>query len=279
METSFQGQREHMEDRYDTFENERFAYFGVYDGHGGSSVSDYLKSKARNKLLNALRYSDPVSSLRNAVFELDNECIRELGSLAKHTGSTLNALIVDKQINVLYLINVGDSRSVVYDDSFQVMIETSDHTPRDPREYKRVGCGGGYITHKRTLRVNGNLMMSRAIGDAYLKEPLRPRSLEFCTEFTPRSIAGPVIGIADVYKFEMRQGKNYVVLGTDGLWDIIGTGRNLGHLLVQQLPMRNVAKIMQEEFSEQGLERKGQRAHDNTTWILVEIENTKNMRI
>jgi len=59
--------------------------------------------------------------------------------------------------------NVGDSRILMVTRAGTVAVLSADHTPKDPREAARVLQSGGFIAHNR---VNGQLAVTRAIGDA-----------------------------------------------------------------------------------------------------------------
>lgn len=61
----------------------------------------------------------------------------------------------------IYCANSGDSRAVA-----SIKGETNalsfDHKPEDPKEMERIEKAGGIVTYGR---VNGNLNLSRALGD------------------------------------------------------------------------------------------------------------------
>lgn len=47
------------------------------------------------------------------------------------------------------------------------LLHFQDHKPNDPQEYARILAAGGFVRVHGVPRVNGNLALSRAIGDKY----------------------------------------------------------------------------------------------------------------
>lgn len=69
--------------------------------------------------------------------------------------------------NELYVANAGDSRSVLFTGG-KVRELSKDHKPSDEKEKQRIIKGGGVVTEDG--RINGNLNLSRAIGDLEFKK-------------------------------------------------------------------------------------------------------------
>ena len=93
--------------------------------------------------------------------------------IALLSGCTANViLITDEKI---YTANCGDSRAAMLKtSSSRTYVELSeDHKPENEREKARIERGGGFV---KNSRVNGNLNLSRALGDFYYK---RDKNLEF----------------------------------------------------------------------------------------------------
>ena len=65
----------------------------------------------------------------------------------------------------MYTGNVGDSRCVACVDG-EAHALSNDHKPADERERKRIESAGGFVEFNR---VNGNLALSRALGDFSFK--------------------------------------------------------------------------------------------------------------
>jgi len=78
-------------------------------------------------------------------------------------GST--AVVVLVKDNKLYCANAGDSRAIACVNG-QLEVLSLDHKPNNEAESKRIIQGGGWVEFNR---VNGNLALSRALGDYVFK--------------------------------------------------------------------------------------------------------------
>ena len=94
----------------------------------------------------------------------DNNYDNFRGGGDSYAGCTANvALIVN---NKLYVANAGDSRSVLGMSNGNAFAMSEDHKPDNELEKKRIMEAGGFVTEGR---VNGNLNLSRALGDMEYK--------------------------------------------------------------------------------------------------------------
>ncbi|CAI5737437.1 unnamed protein product [Hyaloperonospora brassicae] len=219
------GDRAYMEDTSYVSSCKRFA--AVYDGHGGAAVSQFLRdqlfatiapevarvdqevhgdSKASTRLS---RRQKIATILRDAVHKLDDQVISK--NEWKFQGSTAVGVLMFE--DVLYSLNVGDSRAVLCR-SGQVVDLTRDHKPNDPQERARIeSLGGrvqwfGYVDAQGepiepygAYRVNGNLAVARAIGD--------------------RDSRPYVIGEVEIRQYDIEYDKDeFIVIASDGLWDV-----------------------------------------------------------
>ena len=67
---------------------------------------------------------------------------------------------------VLYTANVGDARAILCRNGKALRL-SYDHKGSDENEGKRIASAGGLVLNNR---VNGVLAVTRALGDAYLKD-------------------------------------------------------------------------------------------------------------
>lgn len=81
-------------------------------------------------------------------------------------GCTANVILFDKEEFCVYVANAGDSRCVLARDG-QAIPLSFDHKPEMDEERKRIEKAGSYIADGR---VDGNLNLSRALGDLKYKQ-------------------------------------------------------------------------------------------------------------
>jgi serine/threonine protein phosphatase PrpC len=112
------------------------------------------------------------------------------------------AVVVDF---VLYVANAGDSRGVLCRGGEAVAL-SEDHKPADAGEIKRIEAVGGFVSANG--RVNGNLNLSRSIGDLKYKQS---------TEASPADQM--ITAQPDVRRFELAADDEFMVLACDGIWD------------------------------------------------------------
>ncbi|TVY50254.1 Protein phosphatase 2C-like protein [Lachnellula cervina] len=98
---------------------------------------------------------------------------------------------------VLYTANVGDAR-IVLCRSGKALRLSYDHKGSDENEGKRISNAGGLILNNR---VNGVLAVTRALGDAYMKDLVTGHP------YTTETVIQPDLD-------------EFIILACDGLWDV-----------------------------------------------------------
>ena len=142
-----QGPRESMEDTYQIMhfkiKNQPGTFYGVFDGHGGKDVSYELVHMSRGifpyliKKMQIEGTKNLPSLITRGFLEYD----RNLFKNKFDAGST--AIIVLKFNNFLYLINLGDSRGMIFNS--KVKIVSDDHKPQKPKERRRIYNAGHFV--------------------------------------------------------------------------------------------------------------------------------------
>jgi serine/threonine protein phosphatase PrpC len=159
--------------------------------------------------------------------------------------------------------NIGDSRAVLCrnDTAWEL---TRDHKPNDPTEQARIEALGGKVVwcgdldkegepilESGVYRVNGNLALSRAVGD---------RSERPHVTAEPEIIAVP-----------LQEDDDFIIIASDGLWDVFESNEavDLVQRLIQQgLPRDQVASWMVEESIRRG-------TYDNVTVVILWLNRTE----
>ncbi|KAF4635867.1 hypothetical protein G7Y89_g2234 [Cudoniella acicularis] len=98
---------------------------------------------------------------------------------------------------VLYTANVGDARIVLCRNGKALRL-SYDHKGSDENEGKRIANAGGLILNNR---VNGVLAVTRALGDAYMKDLVTGHP------YTTETVIQPDLD-------------EFIILACDGLWDV-----------------------------------------------------------
>lgn len=193
---SIKGKRDYMEDEFIALNPNLYA---VFDGHGGSAVSIFLRESFAKHFMNKLSTKQNVedSDVANALEYGLNECDKAVMTkiMWNHIGSTACVLYVNDNSHGKSLLtaNVGDSRAVLGRNRLAVDL-TVDHKPEMPSETKRIKSVGGriiwdgYVTRSGVpiqnmgvYRVNGVLSLSRAIGNKYITPETLHKSTITCT--------------------------------------------------------------------------------------------------
>lgn len=120
------------------------------------------------------------------------------------SGTTANTVLIKD--NKLYCGNVGDSRAVCCIDG-ECHELSFDHKPNHPHEEKRIREAGGWVEYNR---VNGNLALSRALGDFAFKRNV-----------TKLQKDQMVCAFPDVEERTIGEGWEFVLMACDGIWDVI----------------------------------------------------------
>ena len=106
---------------------------------------------------------------------------------------------------MIYCENAGDSRSVLGSLGKATAL-SFDHKPTNPTERQRIQRAGGFVNNEG--RVNGNLNLSRALGDLTYKKNKR---------FTAKE--QQITSFPDVRAMPMNPKIDFIVMGCDGIWE------------------------------------------------------------
>jgi len=120
-------------------------------------------------------------------------------------GKGCTAVVVMLFENELYCSNAGDSRAVLAVNGIAKDL-SEDHKPALEGERKRIHAAGSTITPEG--RVDGNLNLSRSIGDLRYKKNKNLKPEEH-----------PVTAFPDVMRVDRAPDQDFIVIACDGIWE------------------------------------------------------------
>ena len=172
----------------------KVSLFGIFDGHGGNDVVKFVKDRLPQLIKNHLNDLCPVElAFKNSFAKVDQE-LKFFDS--EYIGTT--ATIVLFKDHKIYCANVGDSKAyIIYEKTYKQI--SSDHKCNNEDEAQRIINDGGKISKNRVM---GQLILTRTLGDLYVKQ-------------------FGVINTPDISVTEITTGVKYVILASDGVWDVI----------------------------------------------------------
>ena len=241
--SSMQGYRRQMEDAHiiEDFDSIRqHTLVAVLDGHAGSGVSvhascrllqviedtadwkEYVKVKSKEKAGGAgggsssHKFTEECLSLISkalvrAFVDMDNE-LRESDFLDASGSTAVCAVITPTHV---VCANIGDSRCVIGLRDGTCVEMTEDHKPELEFEKKRILEAGGFVMYDR---VNGELAMSRALGDFQYKDVNVPQHEQMVTCYP------------DVSVHERTADDELICLACDGVWDVMSNSEAVLYL-------------------------------------------------
>lgn len=172
------GWRTNMEDAHVIHICDDWAFFGVFDGHGGDACANFVAPRMEKELKDKGCPKDD-EAVRTMLFAIDDEFMK----MSEEGGSTATMCLVHNprdsgEKHKLRVINAGDSRvllgkrnGAIVDGGGTDQGLTIDHKPDNPTERERIEAAGEQviITFGNCARVSGNLAVSRGFGDRKYK--------------------------------------------------------------------------------------------------------------
>jgi protein phosphatase 1L len=255
-----QGPREKMEDfhlavEFSNKQTENIPLFAIFDGHGGEGCVKFVKNQLKKQLMIHLKLDDDLTiynTLTYACVLIDENwkayVTRPSAKFRDHSGTTaLFAMVIN---NALWITNVGDSRAVLGKDDETIQL-SEDAKPPIEKYQKEIMERGGFVQWKR---VDGSLDMARSIGD--IDHP---------------SVSGrPFIQKFELNKLDSEE-KNFLILATDGLWDVIGSKE-----AVELCQRADSTKAMATDLVSAAYHN---GTTDNTTVMVIQLYTEANSKI
>ena len=211
--TSMQGWRNNQEDSHiaDIKLPNGEAIFGVFDGHGGAEVAQFVKKKfvSTFKDLPEYKSANYEVALTKCFIQLDEMMTAgkskdPITAFSMSTGCTACVALLTK--DALICANSGDSRCVL-NRGGKALEMSEDHKPDNFGEQKRIEAAGGFVEEGR---VRGILSLSRALGDLEYKQNKKVKVEEQMITCVP-----------EVKKVPLTADDKFVVIACDGIWDCL----------------------------------------------------------
>ena len=232
----------------------KMSYFGVFDGHGGESCSEYLKNNFLEYLIENKNFPHDIKMAITETFDkLEDEFFEKNKQKPKdqidNSGSC--ALVAIMTENKIYIGNIGDSRAIMsLNNGAKVKQLSIDHKPNNLKEFERITKNGGkvyidedikedengkldesklkFITEKSDFNkyksekevifrhFPSHLAVVRSIGDIKVKMP----------EYG--ALKGNIIPTPEVFVYDYSPSYDFMVMGCDGIFDDLSNEEIIG---------------------------------------------------
>ncbi|ETV92997.1 hypothetical protein H310_12835 [Aphanomyces invadans] len=225
-------------------------FYGVYDGHAGRRCSSVVAQVLPMCVAAADAFHTNVGdALLAACLQMDKLFLDMAATRGYRDGCTAITVVVRN--DEVTIANIGDCRAVLCamdptSNEVKVTALTTDQKPNCAVEKSRIEAAGGIVLNIRGIpRVNGMLAVARAFGDLPLKRYI---------------VAEP-----DVTRYMLQGSDEYIVMATDGLWDVFSNDavgvfiRTHSHL-----PLNEMATKMAAMAVELG-------STDNVTVVIIDV--------
>ncbi|KAK2603694.1 Protein phosphatase 2C 2 [Conoideocrella luteorostrata] len=182
----------------------KLSFFGVFDGHGGDKVALFTGENIHNIILkqDTFKSGDYAQGLKDGFLATDRAILNDPKYEEEVSGCTACVGLITG--SKLFVANAGDSRGVLGIKG-RAKPMSQDHKPQLESEKNRITAAGGFVDFGR---VNGNLALSRAIGDFEFKKSAElPPEQQIVTAFP------------DVEEHDLTDEDEFFVLACDGIWD------------------------------------------------------------
>jgi len=230
-----QGWRIAMEDAHATVleleegQEKPNAFFAVYDGHGGSNIAKFAGQNVHKRLVTEETYKqkDYGAALKRAFLGTDEDILANPTYVREPSGCTAVAALVTND-NKIYVANAGDSRAVLSVKG-EVKPLSFDHKPSNDVEKARISGAGGYIEYGR---VNGNLALSRALGDFEFKKNTALGAEKQIITADP-----------DITVHEITEEDEFLIIACDGIWDCLSSQQAVDFVRYQVYEGKDLQEI------------------------------------
>lgn len=239
-----------------TTKAQRVSFFGVYDGHGGERVAVYSGANVHKIIAKQPAFQEGAfeQALKDGFLATDRALLSDKNYKDELSGCTASvALVSDTKI---YVANAGDSRSVLGVKGRAKPL-SFDHKPQNEAEKARIVAAGGFVDFGR---VNGNLALSRALGDfEFKKKADLPAEKQIVTAFP------------DVTVHDISPDDEFLVVACDGIWDCESSQSVIEFVrrgVAAKQPLQTICENLMNKCLSNGSDTGGVGC-DNMTMIII----------
>mmetsp|Transcript_12287 Transcript_12287/g.18437 ORF Transcript_12287/g.18437 Transcript_12287/m.18437 type:complete len:485 (-) Transcript_12287:58-1512(-) len=175
-----------------------------------------------------------------------------------HAGCTsIVAILINQE---LVVANAGDSRAVLCRAGGIVEPLSYDHKPSQEKELERIKKAGGFVN--QFGRINGNLNLSRSIGDLKYKQnsDLPPAEQMITAE-------------PDIKTVTLEGDDEFIIFGCDGIWDCLSNDeavKYVRHRIDTIHPAEIIKEMLDEIISDDPRASQG-IGGDNMTAVVIDL--------
>ncbi|KAK6358823.1 Protein phosphatase 2C 2 [Orbilia brochopaga] len=234
----------------------RVSFFGVYDGHGGDGVALFSGQNVHKIVAKQAEFAigNFEKAMKDGFLACDRAILQDPKYSDEVSGCTASTAIVTH--NKIFVANAGDSRTVLGVKGRAKPL-SFDHKPQNEGEKARITAAGGFVDFGR---VNGNLALSRAIGDFEFKKSADlPPEQQIVTSFP------------DVVIHELSDDDEFMVIACDGIWDCQSSQAVIEFVrrgIVEKQELQKICENMMDSCLAPSSENGGVGC-DNMTMVIV----------
>jgi len=234
---------------------QKFAYFGIYDGHSGGMCSKLLQHRLHTKFSqNPHFFNDQQKAAIESCLATDEEVCAELRGKDDESGSTALFLVIDGRSKKFTVSNVGDCRCVLSRGGTAINL-SKDHRVSRKEERERVEKSGGII---KSDRLNGVLAVTRSFGDTAHK--------------MSSGADAALTALPELRTEIITERDELVLLATDGLWDVMDS-QNAINMVRKSLNKHHKVKEAVKELVKEAIKL---GSVDNVSAVVVVFNQQSN---
>lgn len=219
----------------DVAHDDHVSFFGVYDGHGGEKATIFTGSYLHRLIRSTDGYKkqDYHRALKEGFLNCDQAILNDFNMRDDDSGCAATSVLINGKS--IFCGNAGDSRTIMSINGYAKAL-SYDHKPSNEGEKTRICSAGGYVDMGR---VNGNLALSRGIGDFEFKKNLDLPPEEQIVTCYP-----------DIIQHDVNYANDeFIVLACDGIWDCL-TSQNCVECIRKGIYERKSLTTICEEIME-----------------------------